>query len=237
MIKNEYIIISKFNNKLTKSAIKINNIIIFKSNKVVSKGQDKLTFFDLNSKQIFTTNIDKQKYSFVYSQNGLTLMNNNKILLCACKKYLKFQKNGILLLSFKDDKNINNNCDIIDYKFYCTNNFEVYCFCPISIVHKKEIMKIKSDKKDTSYFFVGGFDLKRNKGMIKLYKVIYNEEYNKNKIQYVDDIKLIDEKKMVMKFNGPISCITQSNIDGKIIITCWNGNIYLFDHPNISNYL
>ena len=39
-----------------------------------------------------------------------------------------------------------------------------------------------------------------------------------------------------MKFNGPINCITQSNIDGKIIITCWNGNIYLFDHPNISNY-
>ena len=39
------------------------------------------------------------------------------------------------------------------------------------------------------------------------------------------------------KFKGPISCIIQSNIDGKILISCWDGNIYLLDKPNIEDYL
>ena len=130
-----------------KSAININNIIIFKSNKVVSKGQDKLIFFYLDSKNTFNTNINKYEYSFIYSPNGLTLMpkkenkSENAILLCACKKYLKVQRNGILLLSFKDDENITNKYNY--HKFYCTNNFEVYCFCPISIIDKLEIIKNK----------------------------------------------------------------------------------------------
>jgi hypothetical protein len=116
MIKTEYRIIDEFDNKLTKSAIKINSIIIFKSNKIVSNGEDKLIFYYLNNRNILTTNIDKDKkqYSFIYLANGLTLLPKNKkmpknrILLCACKKYLRFQRNGILLLSFEDNNNIIN---------------------------------------------------------------------------------------------------------------------------------
>ena len=35
----------------------------------------------------------------------------------------------------------------------------------------------------------------------------------------------------------PITCITQSNISGNILITCWDGNIYLFKPPNIDFFL
>ena len=49
--------IDEFDKILTKSAIKINNIIIFKSNRIVSNGGDILIFFNLKSKKIFTTNI------------------------------------------------------------------------------------------------------------------------------------------------------------------------------------
>ena len=41
-------------------------------------------------------------------------------------------------------------------------------------------------------------------------------------------------------FNGferNISCITQSKNNGNLFITCWDGNIYIFDPPNIDYYL
>ena len=85
-------------------------------------------------------------------------MPTNRILLCACKKYLRFQKNGILLLSFEDDNNIDNSYFPINYVFYSTNDFEVFCFCPISIFSDIQILENKSNKNVTDYFLVGGFD-------------------------------------------------------------------------------
>ena len=231
--------INFFKNKLIKSGIKVNNTIIFKSNKIVSNGEDKLFFLDINSNQIFTTNINKE-YSFIYFANGLTLipkkekMPKNRILLCACKKYLRFQKNGILLLNFKDDNYIDNLSSPID-PFYCTNNFEVFCFCPISIPKNVQILNKKSEKYDTDYFYAGGFDLIKQRGIIKLYKVIYGDD--QIKIEFINDIILYDEKKKVKTFRMAISCITQSSIDGKILVSCWDGNIYLFDSPDINYYI
>jgi len=153
--------------------------------------------------------------------------------MCACKKYLKSQKNGILMINFKEENNNNYNIKI-HYKFYFTDNFEVYCFCPIKKI-KRMIIIQSDDIEDTDYFFVGGFDLNKKKGMIKLYKVIYGEEYKENKIEYIQDMIIFNKK--IKRFNGPISCITQSNIDGKIVVTCLDGNIYLFENPIIQEYL
>ena len=92
ILENTNLDIANFN-ICTKSGIKYNKIIILKSNKIISKGQDKLFFLDLNSKLI--NDIDMIEYSFIYFSNGLTLMpKNNNIILCACKKYLKSQRNG-----------------------------------------------------------------------------------------------------------------------------------------------
>ena len=134
-------------------------------------------------------------------------MNNNdknKILLCACKKYLKNQKNGILLINIclKSD-------DVEDYfnYFYETNSFEIYCFCQISI-YKKDNSKILNEKylsNKTNYFLVGGFEKRKNQGIIKLYKLIYAE--NKIEIKYIEDV-VIEQKNnnYVKSFNSPISC-------------------------------
>ena len=56
-----------------------------------------------------------------------------KVLLCACQKYIKNQKNGILLVNINDElyKIDYSNSLKINYYFYDTNNFEVHCFCPI----------------------------------------------------------------------------------------------------------
>ena len=56
-------------------------------------------------------------------------------MLCACKQYLKNQKNGILVVNIEIEKN---NKDInFNHIFYETGNFEVYCFCPILKIEKE----------------------------------------------------------------------------------------------------
>ena len=231
---------------LFKSAVILNDkILVFKSNKIVSNGKNILFFYNYISNTIIKKNnnienINKKNYSFIYFTNGLTIMpvnrirkdnknvGNNKILLCACKKYFKNQKNGILLIN-----NENNN---FNYIFYDTLNFEVYCFCPILIINFTNILNnCDNIIKDTNYFFVGGFDTNKKRGIIKLYKVNYGIKYDEYRIEYIQDI--IIKENNFKGFKGPISCITQSNKDGKILISCLDGNVYLFDKPNIDYYL
>ena len=112
-----------------------------------------------------------------------------------------------------------------------TKDFEVYCFCPILLIESIKITNKKIKISDTEYFLAGGFELNKHKGIIKLFKIIYSE----NKIEYIEDIAFDDDN--YKRFRGPISCITQSSSDGKLLISCWDGNIYLFDAPKISKYL
>ena len=224
-----------FKDKSMKSAIKVFDLLIFKSNKVVSKGEDKLTFFNYKTKKEIIYDI--KDYSFVYSSNGLatiSINNNKEILLCACKKYLKHQKNGILLVNI--EKN-NNNEYKYSHQFYNTYNYEVFCFCPIFIIEKKDILTNGGTKKKTDYFLVGGYQTNINKGKIKLYKISYEDNLSDNKIEFIEDINILDKSKKFKGFKGPISYITQSKNDGKILITCWDGNVYLFNPPNIECYL
>ena len=155
---------------------------------------------------------------------------SDKILLCACKKYIKGQKNGILLIN--NLKNI----DKADKIFYNTNNFEVHCFCPILIIEDNLILSKLSQYKKTNYFFVGGFDKNRNKGSIKLYKIKKEQKLEIEEIYEIEEIIDINNKniKDFKGFKGPISSIIQSSYNGNIIITCWDGNVYLFSKPNLS---
>ena len=151
---------------------------------------------------------------------------NSKLLFAACKKYIKGDKNGILLVILQ----FNKDCSKRYLKFYDTKDFEVYCFCPFL---KKENKNLLEDvqKIETEYFLVGGFDLNKKKGLIKLYKVIYYYEIEKIKIEYIHDI-IIEKKKgkndleCFKGFKGPISCIIQSS-QGEILVTCYDGNVYL----------
>ena len=230
-----------FDGLLMKSGIKINkNLISFISNKVISKGNDKIYFYN-NKNKSQMKEIINENYSFTYSINGLKVIPVNKelikenkyikeeskILLCGCKKYIKGQKNGILLINIEED-------NIINYHFYDTTNYEVYCFCPLISIVKMNILNNDNEILDTNYFLVGGFDKDRKKGIIRLYKIIYGKKFCDNKIEYIEDIIIKDET--FKGFKGPINSMIQSKKNGEIIITCWDGNIYLFNPP-IEDYL
>ena len=217
------------------------NLFAFTSNKVLLNGEDELIIFNSSSKKIINT---FDNYSFCLYQNNLSLISkenesNNKILLCACKKYIKSQKNGILLV--KIPINFINN---ITKAFYDTGKFEVYCFCQIFTFESIEINILNKNKIcniGTNFFLVGGFDPIKNQGLIKLYRINYNKEnFDLTKIEYLQDIEIEkenkkqkDNSKKFKGFNSPITCITQSKYTGNILITCFDGNVYLFTFPNI----
>ena len=207
--------------------IKINeNIIVLTTNTNLPNGDDLIIFYDLKEKE---TKHIINNYSFVIGRNGLLLLTNdysenkNKFLLCACKKYSTHQKNGILLIKpeFKDNEEIKK-------YFYETTNFEVYCLCPIlNIVTDKKILV-------NNYFFVGGFDTKNREGKIRLYRINYEEEDYKNKIEHLQDIVFQDEE---INFKGAIISLIQSKTTGSIIASCYDGFIHEFTQPNLSFYL
>ena len=209
--------------------IKINeNIIALTSNTNLPNGDDLIIFYDLKEKE---TKHIINNYSFVMGRNGLLLLTNdysenkNKFLLCACKKYSTNQENGILLVKpeFKDNEEIKK-------YFYKTTNFEVYCLC--------QILNIVTDKKIlvNNYFLVGGFDTKNREGKIRLYKINYEEEDYKYKIEHLQDIVFQDEE-IIINFKGAINSLIQSKTTGNIFGSCYDGFTYKFTQPNLSFYL
>ena len=134
-------------------------------------------------------------------------------LICAVKKYKSGQKNGILVIDMDSTRE-----GKIKYNFFTTGNFEPYCFCQIF---------------ESKYIMVGGYDLNKRIGVIRLYKI----NKNFNEFKYIQDIEIIVE--VDNNFNGfimPINNILQIEETGKIIITCIDGGIYLFNKPNLDHY-
>ena len=189
------------------------NLICFKSNKQLTNGEDLLTIFNLYSKKI----IEKiDNYSFSISPYRLILLTQNekkKTLICACTKYSSDQKNGILLVNFEFNGSEEFKTKV---SFEEIESFSVNCIC-----------KLNNKIKDNEIFLmVGGVDEEYNKGMVKLYKLEFNE--NEINIEYLQNIELGDN------IEGSISYICQLK-NGKIIVSCGNGNI-LFTAPNLDGY-
>ena len=188
-----------------------------------TKGEDIIIFYNMSNKNIIS---DCQNYSFINGVNGLSIMDlekeNKKVLLCACKKYTKNQKNGILLINAKTEEYQQLNTNFLD-----TDSFEVNCFCQISIKENNETIK-------TNYFLVGGLDTQKRQGIIKLCKITNNN--NKFNIEFVEDI-FISYIKGFEGFQQTISCIVQSTKNGKILVGCCDGKVYSFSQPNINMYL
>ena len=218
--------------KAYRGGIKINDdFISITSNRILSKGENKLVFINLKSNKFEKIKIGN--YSFRLSENNCSIMKipkheNSKLLFVACKKYIKDDKNGILLIKLQF-----NSGDIkeVYQTFYDTENFEVYCFCQILKIDKKEMLN-NNKNIETEYFLVGGFDINKRKGIIKLYQVIYYDEIEKIEIEFIQDIIMEKKDSECFKvFKGPINCIIQSS-QGQILATCNDGNVYSIQ-PNI----
>jgi hypothetical protein len=229
------ILISKLLRGGYKGGIKINNhVFALTSNDILPNGENKIIFYDINKIIDGANGIIKEiksERSFTVSTNSLAKMEMYKLnesepmmyLLCGCKRYNNInQKNEILLIELKSYNEVD---------FYDTEDFEVYCFCPISMTLKNSDNNI--ELYPTNYFFVGGFDESKKRGSIKLFRLKENDD--KAKIEYLQDIEF--EQGNEYKFDMNVSCITQSKITGEILVTCWNGKIYKFSVPNIIYYL
>ena len=218
------------------AGIKINEkLSAFTSNRIMPNGKDRLIIYNIISNEIV---YELEGYSFSLSQNSLLLikiensLNKDKILICACKKYSSYQKNGILLVNTI----IDDNQDIFD-GFYETYNFEPYCLSQILLVNKSYENNKKSSKiYDTNYFFVGGFDQEKGIGAIKLYKINFEYQVYNTTISFIQDI-IFDEDKNFEGFDGPITSIIQTNDTGNFLISCYNGYVYLFSPANLNYFL
>ena len=213
------------NKRSYRSGIRINkNYIALSSNKILPNGDNILAFYDIKEKKI----IKEIEGSFANRTNALCLFkiteeNSSKerdILLCACKKYMSEDKNGIIAV----DSEIFG--EKFSYEFFDLDDFEVNCFCQIGIKQNFEWTK-------SNYFFVGGLDTSKRLGLIKLYKIIYNK--NKIKIKFIEDI-LIEKNEDFEGLNGTVNNIIQT-ANGKILVSCWDGKIFSFSEPNIDYYL
>jgi hypothetical protein len=225
--KNDYI-----------GGIKINDeIIAFMPNKEEIEGKNKiinsLDFYNVKLKK-HLNDIILENYSFLLSGNNFPIMKIKikelSLLLIACKNNNDGVKNGILLikLQFNED-----NIKKTYLKFYDTNNFEVYCFCPL---FKLENIFKNIQVNETEYFLVGGFDSIKKQGLIKLYEIENIDKNEKIEITFIQDI--IIEKNEGSNgleyfggFKEPISCIIQS-LQGEIFVICKDGNEYSFSEPN-----
>ena len=215
------------------SAININeNYIGLKACDFIDKNNNKIKFLNIFKGELYPFEI--KGYSLIFSYAGMSIMpsfqskNENKVLLCACKKYSQDGKNGILLINTRNLEN-----EKVYTYFSDTKNFEVYCFCTILIFNYEKMFDDKYNYIDTDYFLVGGFDSEKGIGGIKLYKIIFDNEKYENKIVFIQDIDDFKE------FKYPVNCIIQDkkSLYQNILVTCLDGNIYLFSGPNIEYYL
>ena len=156
----------------------------------------------------------------------------NKIFICACKKYLRNQQNGILLVNIS----IEDKAKFID-EFHETGNLEPFCFSQILIVNESNEDKKNSSKKiDINYLFVGGFNQEKGIGEIYLYKINYESPTNNITINVIQEI-ILDKNNSFERFNGEITSIIETDDTGNFIISCSDGNIYLFSPANIKYFL
>ena len=210
------------------------NLYAFTSNSIEPNGKDILIIYNAKTNAIVKS---IEEYSFIVSSNGLCLIDtnsnqNNKMLLCACKKYVPQQKNGILLIQLE----FNNRNNIYQEVFYDTEYFQVNCFCQIcDVVNENAIGDDITQKENikinkTNFVLVGGYDEGKGEGVIKLYEI------KENKLIFLQDIEFEYDENF-QGFDNSVSCITQSNITGNILVSCWDGNVYLLNPPNVDFYL
>ena len=209
--------------------IKINeNIVALTSNKLLPNGKDQLLLYDINNKKDL---YNKEGYSFSISPNNSTLINipkllekNINIILFACQKYFKNQKNGILLLTIDSNFGIYN-------RFFETKNFEVHCFCQIAKLLNDE-MKVNLQFIDIEYFLVSGLDYIKNKELIKLYKINFKSKVDTIEVECIEEI-IFEKNNNFKGFSSVIISINQSKTNGDILVTCKNGDCFIFNKPKI----
>ena len=208
-----------------------NNVYALISNDLFPGSENKLVIYDFSNNKILK---QINNYSFYYASVDPYLLNNNKkeklAFICTCTKK---KKNGFLIVNINLEKKEKYFFD----EFYETKEFEPYCYCQLSIIENnnsiyddisnEEYIKIIN----TDYFVIGGFDLEKRIGIVKLYKMIYDKE-NNTKVKYLFDLNMEDDENQFKGFDMKVVSIQQSKTTGNLLISCLDGTVSLFKPPN-----
>ena len=231
--------------KFFRSGIVIDqNIITLVYSDIKDKSDNKLLFYNFNSKQIV---YEITGYSFLQSQKSLILFPEEKprILLCSYENE-NIKEKGIIFINLdilnKTDskiKIINNKKEFSNYiNFYNTENFKSNCFCFL----QRKIVDINNSNKDdkiyVQYFFAGGHEeIKEDKkdkdkvrifGQVNLYQMIYNSSKFSIRLEKKQEIKLVD-------FEPTIDSMILTKENQNLLINCGQKTC-IYKNPNINYY-
>ena len=211
------------------------NLYAFYSNEKFNEGKNIIKIYDTsrevsdddsnnNPKTIINIKTSDGKIGCPSYNNPLYVVdirNNYKILLCACRSYTSNEANGILIIKVETNEFKTRTQTLID-----TEDFEVSCFCTIY------------QRKDYAYILVGGFESDIRRGMIKLYKLTFNEFYENANIEYIQDAIEDFDSFSDEDFDGRINNIFIPKTKKKdVIVQCFGGSCYLFNLPEDDNYI
>ncbi len=211
------------------------NLYAFFSNEKFNEGKNIIKIYDTsrevsgdlnnnNPKTIHNIKTSDGKISCPSYNNPLYVVdvrNNYKILLCACRSYTSNEANGILIIKIETNEFKTRTQTLID-----TEDFEVCCFCTIY------------QRKDYAYILAGGFECDKRRGMIKLYKLTFNEFYENANIEYIQDAIEDFDSFSDEDFDGRINNIFIPKTKKKdVIVQCFGGSCYLFSLPKDDDYI
>ena len=199
----------------SKRGMRINDDLIIRvENSYIGGKKDKVEIYNIAKQSVVKT---IKNYSISMNLSGYAVK-NEKILFLPCKKYVKGQKNGILIISIENNRRFMK-------LFKDTGNFQVNCICPL----------LNAENKENDYFLVGGYDNKKKENAIRLYKIIVDKKNTYWKIEYIDEID-IKKNENLDNFEKPIYFIKQSKNTGHIFIYS-DKKIYLFSPLNLTKFL
>ena len=222
------------------------NLFAFYSNTNLKNGKDIIVLLQINTENNKTKNTilkeieeikikkeggeeEKIKFSFPFHPNALNLINvddNYKILLCVRQSHTPNKKNGIIILKINTNQNDFNTYPNYPAEFFCTDDFEVFCFCLI----------YQDINKKFAYFLVGGLENDKKRETIKLYKITYNEINKKAEIEFIQDA--IENFDSFQGFDGIINNIIKPKKNNRdIIVNCFEGTTFLFSLPKTDFYI
>ena len=230
----------KLKNKSFRSGIKIDqNIIALASRDLDVAGENKLLFYNFNSKKI----VDEiSGYSFAQYPKSLELFPKDKprMLMCCCEKVNNKKQNGILFINLdilkKTDseiKKIKNNNKEEYLFFYNSENFKANCFC--LLLTQQHIINNSSNLLQEyniyePYFLAAGEEKKAGRSFGKI--VLFQVQFNNSNFNLVIERNAIDYEIIDKSITSMILTTKNENL------LATNGNeVYIFKKPNLNGYL
>ena len=196
--------------------------------------KDILIFYDPNERRIVK---EIKGYYFSQGETSIEIIDNEKykILLCSCKQDLNKEKNGVLII-YLDILNNKNRIKDKEYFKFIQKDFSVESIYNVKN-STKELLSSNSYINSNNciyhnYILLGGKDDRNNKGIVKLFRFIFDGGSSKFELE---DLEIIDSIKNFNGFTGSVNYIKQNSSNEELVIG-FDKLYYRFRKPNLDKY-